>query len=66
MRLSNSTIEDRLKSVIASLEYQQSRKYNSMTSITLSYLYDILNDKVPDRILETKKAQQTFSSVSKT
>ena len=52
--MSNSTIEDRLKSVIGSLEYQQSRKYNPMTSITLSYLYDVLNDKVPNRILETK------------
>lgn len=59
--MSNSTIEDRLKSVIASLEYQQSKKYNPMTNLTLSYLYDILNDKVPNYILET--TLQSFSSV---
>lgn len=61
--MSKATIEERLKSVIASLEYEQSKHYNPLRNFTLAYLYDILNDKVPERILETKKAQQSFTSV---
>lgn len=53
--ITNSTIEDRLKSVIGSLEYSQSKNYNPITNMTLAYLYDILNDKVPEHILEIKK-----------
>lgn len=50
--MSDSTIEDRLKSVITSLEDSQSRCYSPITNLVLSYLSDILNDKVPDYVLE--------------
>lgn len=60
--MSNSTIEDRLKSVIASLERQQGYKYNPMTNMTLSYLYDILNDTVPDYVLEIKKTTKELKA----
>jgi hypothetical protein len=53
--MSKSTIEDRLKSVIGVLEHQQNIRYHPTTSLILSYLYDILNDKIPDRVLEIKK-----------
>ena len=40
-------IEYNLNRVIKALEYMQEEKYDSLRSITLSYLYDIRDDNVP-------------------
>ena len=57
--MSNSTIEDRLKSVIGSLEFSQTKDYDSIKTLVLSYLYDILNDTVPEYVLKISQHRKT-------
>ena len=46
---------DCLDAVIRMLEFRQEKKYDVHTNLTLAYLYDIKNCKVPSRILEEKE-----------
>jgi hypothetical protein len=42
-----------LKAVIRSLERQQEFNYNPVTTLLLSYLYDIRDGKVPQHVIKT-------------
>ena len=45
------TLEENLNKVIKALEWMQENNYSSIRGITLSYLYDIRDNKVPVNLL---------------
>jgi len=49
------SIKKNLLRVIESLEYQQIEHYNSERHLTLSYLYDIRDNKVPKKLMIDRK-----------
>ena len=46
---------DCLDAVIRMLEFRQQKKHDVYTRLTLAYLYDIKNCKVPSRVLDKAK-----------
>ncbi len=55
MKFWGNKLEDNLNRVIKALEYMQDEKYDSLRSITLSYLYDIRDDNVPKNMVTDSK-----------
>ena len=49
------SIKKNLLRVIESLEYQQIEHYSSERHLTLSYLYDIRDNKVPKKLMIDRK-----------
>ena len=47
-------MESNLNRVIKTLEHMQKENYSAITSITLSYLIDIRDDKVPKKMVTDK------------
>ena len=47
-------MESDLNRVIKTLEHMQKENYSAITSITLSYLIDIRDDKVPKKMVTDK------------
>jgi len=47
-------MESDLNRVIKTLEHMQKENYSAITSITLSYLTDIRDDKVPKKMVTDK------------
>lgn len=54
-------LEIRLKAVILSLEKQQETNYNPVTTLILSYLYDLRDGKVPSHVIRTYEEYLTES-----
>jgi len=61
--LENYKIKTNLDAVILSLETQQKEKYDSIRSISLSYLNDIRNNSIPSSVL--KALQNSSSGITK-
>ena len=60
MKFWGNKLEDNLNRVIKALEYMQDEKYDSLRSITLSYLYDIRDDNVPKNMVTDRKASKVL------